>query len=82
MNNCTCKYCEERRAFLIVANTVPNENDRKWLLNLYDQIDDERFDANYNRAVLDGSWPSAVEQLEQALAKAKEIRERNDNSKR
>ena len=40
------------------------------LFDLWAQISE---DLNYNEAILDGSWPSAVEQLERALIKAKEI---------
>lgn len=37
----------------------------------YSQVDGERLDAEVNKAVLEGSWPSSVEQLEVSLEQAK-----------
>ena len=37
------------------------------------QYSQQNADLNYNNAILDGSWPQAVEILERALVRAKKI---------
>jgi hypothetical protein len=37
-----------------------------------DRYMNDSIDAGYNQAVLDGSWPNAIEVLEHALQQAKE----------
>ena len=56
--------------------------DREFMEQFYEQYCNEGLDANVNQAILDGSWPSAVEQLEEALTRAKTIREQNGITKR
>lgn len=59
-----------RKFFEITAKL--SEEDQKWMEEFYDKVDGQRVDANVNKAILDGSWPSAVQQLEHVLRKAKQ----------
>lgn len=61
MGTCTCKLCVEHKRFFQIIDTIPSADDREWIKTVYEQIDDERQDANYNQAIIDGSWPSADE---------------------
>lgn len=63
---CKCEVCNDLR-HLQECNVNPEFIDR-WL--------SEGLDANVNAAILDGSWPSAIEFLTRALenAKAKQTR--------
>lgn len=65
MATCTCKLCIESHHFFDVISTLPNPEDRKWMEALYEKINYERFDANYNEAIIDGSWPNADDIIEQ-----------------
>jgi hypothetical protein len=60
-----------------IVSCIVAPADREFMEGFYEQYCNEGLDANVNQAVLDGSWPSAVEQLEEALRKAKTIREQN-----
>ena len=59
-----------RKFFEIVAKL--SEEDQIWMEKFYEKVEGQRIDANVNEAILDGSWPSAVEQLEHGLRKAKQ----------
>lgn len=71
---CNCQICVTTRRYFSIIEQLP-EADKKWMEMFYDQYGNEMMDANVNQAILDGSWPSAIGQLEEALTKAK--RERN-----
>jgi hypothetical protein len=60
-----------------IISAIPAPADREFMEQFYEQYCNEGMDANVNQAILDGSWPSAVEQLEEALIKAKQKREQN-----
>lgn len=71
--SCECTTCIEMKKFFSIIKKLP-EQDQMWMEDFYGRVDGERLDADVNQAVLDGSWTSAVEQLEQALQKAKTTR--------
>jgi len=53
---------------------VVREGSREELCKLIDELSDQllevEYDRDYRAAILDGSWPSAVTLLREALAKA------------
>lgn len=67
---CECTICQNGRRIQTIANQLP-EHDRKWLLDFYDAHLAMGLDLEVDEAILNGSWPSALEQLESALAKAR-----------
>jgi hypothetical protein len=68
-----CEYCLLGRR---VRRTVKSGSRKQFekladeLMNLYTQ---ESEDNSYHKAILDGSWPSAIPQLEHALREAREV---------
>lgn len=72
---CQCEFCKlSRHADEVIATRDPDALILlvEELLNMICNIGEDR---SYKSCILDGSWPSAVEQLERALDKAKKIRE-------
>lgn len=72
---CECELCQESKMMHSIVVSLP-QHQARWLTEFYEKHMTISFDANYDAAVLDGSWPTAVEQLTVALTKAKEIRAR------
>lgn len=62
---CECQLCKDIKH--LSERGVSEEFMDRWL--------NEGMDADYNAAILDGSWPHAVERLQHALEKAIKIRE-------
>lgn len=78
---CTCALCEySRKVDAIIESRDPDK-----LIELVRELHNTNYnigaDLEYCQCVLNGSWPSAVEQLELALTRAKQIqKERNETS--
>lgn len=68
--SCQCASCIEMNRFFSIIQKLP-EKEQMWMEDFYSAVDGERLDADVNKAILEGSWPSAVEQLEESLRKAK-----------
>jgi len=62
---CNCQVCQDIRHLRDCG--VSEEFRNRWI--------EESMDNDFNRAILDGSWPYAVEWLQAALEKAIKIRE-------
>lgn len=62
---CECQLCKDLRH--LKACGVSEE--------FLDRYLNEGLDANYNQAVLDGTWPSSVELLTSALQRAQQKRD-------
>lgn len=75
---CDCQFCKDH-AWLIneLLPSVP-EVHRKRLEEFFSWAWNVDEDLSYKKAILDGSWPSAVEQLEIYLQRAKQVKEKND----
>ena len=63
--NCECQVCKDISHLQECG--VSEDFINRWM--------NEGMDSGVAHAILDGSWPSAVEQLEEALEKAKKMRE-------
>lgn len=67
---CTCALCKEsKRMRSIIKKLGPK--DAKWLRDFYNNHYNMAGELEMKTVILDGSWPSAVEQLTEALKKAK-----------
>ena len=73
-NKCDCKLCVEWAELMLHIDKIP-EAQKEFFMTFIEKISDERMDAKYNQAILDGSWPSSVEILECSLEDAKKRRE-------
>ena len=69
---CTCELCERHREVVRVADSSDVPSMKSLILRLHEELAMTGEDLCYLRCIMDGSWPSAVEQLEKALALAKE----------
>ena len=70
---CQCDICKHGRKYYRIIKGLPPRQ-YKFMVNAYDTFLNVSEDAECKGMVLNGIWPSAVEQLTVALAKAKEIR--------
>jgi len=71
MANCNCEFCVLGEK---IEDTIASKDvDR--LISLVRELQNELLytsdDLDHLKVIMDGSWPSAVEQLEKALEKAK-----------
>lgn len=71
---CNCSVHRTIRAWQKAINPQTPEAEDAFY-EMLEAWEDAETDASYYRAILDGSWPSAVEQLTEALEKAKALRE-------
>lgn len=76
-NKCICKICVEWTELMFHIDKIP-EAQKEFFVAFIEKISHERMDANYNQAILDGSWPSSVEILEGRLEVAKKRRKINE----
>ena len=72
---CECEVCIRGRRLKSVAGKL-NEDDAKWLLEMGAEFAHRSMDRDYCQAIMDGSWPSAVEILERALEQARQTERR------
>jgi hypothetical protein len=72
---CKCDFCKLSRRI----DKVKAGRSLKAMRSMIDELAllylDTSDDRDYQRVILDGSWPTAVEQLEAALVRAKERRQ-------
>jgi|SRR6185437_12581966 len=73
---CDCQFCIDYKRFQVVLPLVPEEH-REWFESIFDALWNISEDLSYKKAILDGSWPGAVEILEHRLANARKINEVN-----
>ena len=71
---CDCDYCVRTRKFKEALARVKNDEDKKLFEHVYHLLGMVESELECAQAVLNGSWPSAVEQLRCALAGAIRIR--------
>lgn len=71
---CDCELCVRGKRLRSVAGKL-DEDDAKWLIDFGAEFLHVRMDRSYYKAIMDGSWPSSVETLEQALKRAREKQE-------
>ena len=78
--DCRCQFSKDFEFMIRLLPNVP-ERFRKQLEEFFHRAWTEQEDADYNNCILDGSWPSSVEQLERALENAKKRREQSCQTK-
>lgn len=71
-NGCNCDVCNNNRSHDAHIQMIP-ESERQFFEMIYDQLLNTQFDNEYYKAIMEGSWPSAVPILERALANAKQM---------
>jgi hypothetical protein len=80
-DKCNCEWCKMYDRLMLARD----HGDVHELIELADDLFEvwshTRDDLAYLQCIFDGSWPSAVEQLEEALAKAKTIREKKNDKR-
>ncbi len=68
---CNCRFCQLSNRI----DKVKLDKNTEDLIKMVDELAglylNESFDNDYNKAVLNGDWPTAQEQLERALENAK-----------
>lgn len=73
---CECYFCSKHRQL----SKATRERDIDTLIALAKELGGRaisaEFDAEYHSAILDGNWPQSVEILEQALVRAKVLKEK------
>ena len=72
---CNCKICKRDRKFICIASKL-KARDKAWMLKTLTDFEHSEEVRDYKSCILDGSWPSAVEQLRCALSDAMKIRKR------
>lgn len=79
-NGCECAVCQNNRAHAKHLLNIP-ESERPFFENVYDDLLNTKFDLDYYKAIMDGSWPSSVSILEEAIKRAKaKQQERNTDA--
>lgn len=76
VRTCKCPLCLRHRRM----DSLIKRGNRKQLCEaveeLLDHLCDVEADLNYHQVIMDGSWPSAVEQLQKSLKRAKLLAKR------
>ena len=75
---CQCDICKRSRHVRRELAGGSKRRLRDLVEKLYNQLEGAEMELNYSQAILDGSWPTAVETLEQSLARARERRHELD----
>lgn len=63
---CTCDACEHSKKFYSIIENLNTKN-KKWMSDFYSHYMCIYEDLDYYKAIMEGNWPSAVEQLKIAL---------------
>lgn len=71
---CLCRFCKLSRRIKRTINSGSHPQKNKLIRELSDLYWHTDDDLNYQQAINDGSWPTAVEMLEQRLERAKKFR--------
>ncbi len=83
MARCQCDYCKWSRYVIRERNSGSRRRLLKLIDTLRDRLLDAEGDVDYYEAILDGSYPSAVEHLENSLRVARyKQEERNEQRAR
>lgn len=72
-----CLFCRRYKRYREVMANGSRSKLRKFLTDVFEHLYNVEAELDLANAVLDGSWPTAVEQLEEALKTAKEKRLRS-----
>lgn len=68
---CPCEICARYQRFRMVMSSGSRVKLRQLARAIFDELYSVEEDLEYKNAILDGSWPTAVEHLEEALRAAK-----------
>jgi hypothetical protein len=80
---CTCDICKRYRKWDKFLKKYPfTRKDREFLDEIFLDLNMTEFNYGVDEAILDGSWPSAIEQLQRALVKAVDIKKRRNKGER
>lgn len=71
---CDCPWCTRNRVWDEIVASRDTEALLKLIVELRNELCETEEDLEYRKAILSGSWPTALEQLEEALKRAKEKR--------
>ena len=75
VKECDCNICRRYRRFKkLLLDYDFSVEDRVFLWKLLDDIYHAEADLEYKTCILDGSWPTSVEQLTRAVERAKQKR--------
>lgn len=61
MNDCKCKICERTRKTILIADYGSEDEKADYIMELYDLLCCTEADLDYEKAIVDGSWPTADE---------------------
>lgn len=74
---CDCRICKRHREFKAWLKTIPKAA-RPFAENLMLELDHSEDHADYLQAIVDGSWPSA----DQQIALQRKSREKDDKKRK
>lgn len=74
MSKCKCEVCKMIDKYRKTINKLKLESDRVWMMDFLNNHLCFAEEAAVDKAILDGTWPTAVEHLEAALTNAKKRR--------
>lgn len=77
---CFCRLCNRDRQVGEILATKDVDKITQLLRETYEMLQYAEHDLNWHQAIMDGSWPQAVQILEQALKRAIAQREPVVNS--
>lgn len=69
MNKCACDTCKDITELKHIIAKLPPE-DGKFLEHLYEHVMASEMDLAHARAILDGTWPSAIDHLWYSIRRA------------
>lgn len=79
---CNCQlHVDQRRWERLLSKAPLSIGDKRFVEKYFERKYHEEFDADYDAAVLAGTWPTAVEQLRYALRRAIRMRKEKNNEK-
>jgi hypothetical protein len=67
---CNCLICMRHAAFVRALSEIPEDGRRFWE-HIYDQLNGAEFDADYYRAIVEGTWPDADKVIHQSRISAR-----------
>lgn len=70
---CKCGWCKLYARYKRAMASKSLKKLRAFTEKVFDLYNHTSEDLNYRQAILDGSWPTAIEQLERALNNAREF---------
>lgn len=80
---CNCKLCKRDVRWERFLKKYPfTKKDKEFLDSIYTALHGTELNYEVDEAILDGSWPSAIEQLGRAMKKAEDIKKRREAGER